>query len=104
MLRLADAAALAHRGADPAPTAPPPPAAAAAAAAPDRAGRWSRWSARWRSPPAPPCWPRNGSCTATACSENRTRNVGGGVLIGAGAALTVTGAYVTIVRAAAAIR
>ncbi|HEY6475830.1 MAG TPA: hypothetical protein VI456_04560 [Polyangia bacterium] len=40
-----------------------------------------------------------GSCTATACSENRSRNIGGGVLLGAGAALTVTGAYVTIVRA-----
>jgi|SRR6185437_6918938 hypothetical protein len=39
------------------------------------------------------------SCTATACSENRSRNIGGGVLIGAGAALTLTGAYVTIVRA-----
>ncbi len=38
------------------------------------------------------------SCTATVCSENRSRNVGGGVLIGAGAALTLTGAYVTIVR------
>jgi hypothetical protein len=40
-----------------------------------------------------------GSCTATACSENRARNIGGGVLLGAGAALTLTGAYVTIVRA-----
>jgi len=40
-----------------------------------------------------------GSCTATACSENRSRNIGGGVLLGTGAALTVTGAYVTIVRA-----
>ncbi len=40
-----------------------------------------------------------GSCTATACSENRSRNIGGGILLGAGAALTVTGAYVTIVRA-----
>ena len=39
------------------------------------------------------------SCTATACLENRSRNIGGGVLIGAGAALTLTGAYVTIVRA-----
>lgn len=39
------------------------------------------------------------SCTATACSENRSRNISGGVLIGAGAALTLTGAYVTIVRA-----
>jgi hypothetical protein len=39
-----------------------------------------------------------GSCTATECSENRSRNIAGGVLIGAGAALTVTGAYVTIVR------
>jgi hypothetical protein len=36
--------------------------------------------------------------TATDCSANRARNVGGGVLIGAGAALTLTGAYVTIVR------
>jgi hypothetical protein len=40
-----------------------------------------------------------GSCTATACSENRSRNIGGGVLVGAGALLTLTGAYVTIVRA-----
>jgi hypothetical protein len=40
-----------------------------------------------------------GSCTATECSENRSRNIGGGVLLGAGAALTLTGAYVTIVRA-----
>ena len=40
----------------------------------------------------------NGDCTATACDENRTRNAAGGVLIGAGAALTVGGAYVTIVR------
>jgi len=40
----------------------------------------------------------NGDCTAIACDENRTRNLAGGVLIGAGAALTLTGAYVTIVR------
>jgi hypothetical protein len=40
-----------------------------------------------------------GSCTATDCSENRSRNIGGGVLLGAGAALTLTGAYVTIARA-----
>jgi hypothetical protein len=39
-----------------------------------------------------------GSCTATACDENRTRNAGGGVLIGAGAALALTGTYITIVR------
>lgn len=39
-----------------------------------------------------------GSCTGTMCSENRARNAAGGVLIGAGVALTVTGAYVTIVR------
>jgi hypothetical protein len=39
-----------------------------------------------------------GSCTAMTCSENRTRNAAGGVLIGAGAALTLTGAYITIVR------
>ncbi len=41
----------------------------------------------------------NGECTATSCSEGRARNAMGGVLIGAGAALTLTGAYVTIVRA-----
>jgi hypothetical protein len=40
----------------------------------------------------------NANCTATACDENRSRNVAGGVLIGAGAALAVGGAYVTIVR------
>jgi hypothetical protein len=40
----------------------------------------------------------NGECTATACDDNRGRNVAGGVLIGAGAALTAGGAYVTIVR------
>jgi hypothetical protein len=40
----------------------------------------------------------NGDCTATACDENRTRTAAGGILIGAGAALTLTGAYVTIIR------
>jgi hypothetical protein len=40
----------------------------------------------------------NGDCTAMACDENRTRNAAGGILIGAGAALTLGGAYVTIVR------
>ena len=40
----------------------------------------------------------NGDCTAMACDENRTRNAAGGALIGVGAALTVGGAYVTIVR------
>jgi hypothetical protein len=40
-----------------------------------------------------------GGCTDTSCSENRSRNIGGGVLLGAGAALTLTGAYVTITRA-----
>ena len=40
----------------------------------------------------------NGDCTATGCDENRTRSAAGGVLIGAGAALTLTGAYVTIIR------
>ena len=39
-----------------------------------------------------------GSCTGMACSENRARNITGGVLVGAGAALTVTGTYVTIMR------
>jgi hypothetical protein len=41
----------------------------------------------------------NGGCKGTSCAEGRSRNAMGGVLIGAGAALTVTGAYVTIVRA-----
>jgi hypothetical protein len=40
----------------------------------------------------------NGDCTATSCDANRTRNATGGALIGAGAVLTVAGAYVTIVR------
>jgi hypothetical protein len=40
----------------------------------------------------------NGSCTATGCSENRTRNAVGGVLIGGGAAFAVMGTYVTVVR------
>jgi hypothetical protein len=40
----------------------------------------------------------NGSCTATGCSENRTRSAAGGVLIGAGAALAIGGAYITIAR------
>jgi hypothetical protein len=40
----------------------------------------------------------NGSCTATRCDENRTRNAAGGILIGAGAALTIGGTYVTIAR------
>jgi hypothetical protein len=40
----------------------------------------------------------NGSCTSTGCNENRTRSAAGGILIGAGAALTIGGTYVTIVR------
>jgi hypothetical protein len=39
-----------------------------------------------------------GSCTASRCSENRTRAALGGSLVGAGAVLTVVGAYVTIER------
>lgn len=40
----------------------------------------------------------NGTCTGTSCDENRTRNATAGILIGAGAALTIGGTYVTIVR------
>jgi hypothetical protein len=40
----------------------------------------------------------NGACTASACDENRTRNVAGGALIGAGAVLAVGGVYVAVVR------
>jgi hypothetical protein len=40
----------------------------------------------------------NGSCTGTACSENRTRSAVGGALGGAGAVVAVMGTYVTIVR------
>jgi hypothetical protein len=40
----------------------------------------------------------NGSCTGTACDENRTRSAVGGGLIGAGAAVAFMGTYVTIVR------
>jgi len=39
-----------------------------------------------------------GSCDATKCSENRTRSAVGGGLIGAGAVMTVMGAYITIER------
>jgi hypothetical protein len=39
-----------------------------------------------------------GACTATSCDANRTRNLAGGVLVGGGAALALTGAYVTFVR------
>jgi hypothetical protein len=96
MLRLADALR-AHIEEPPAPLAPLPPA----------------------PPPAPPrlvgpvvlamigalaigagaaVLASNGSCTATSCDENRNRDLAGGVLVGAGAALALTGAYVTIVR------
>lgn len=40
----------------------------------------------------------NGPCMGSNCSEGRLRNAMGGVLIGAGAALTVTGAYIAIAR------
>ena len=40
----------------------------------------------------------NGPCMGANCSEGRLRNTMGGVLIGAGAALTVTGAYVAVSR------
>jgi hypothetical protein len=40
----------------------------------------------------------NGSCTGTACSENRTRSAVGGTLIGAGAVAAVAGTYVTVMR------
>jgi hypothetical protein len=39
-----------------------------------------------------------GSCTATKCSENRTRYAIGGGLIGAGAVTTFVGAYLTVER------
>jgi hypothetical protein len=42
-----------------------------------------------------------GSCDATKCSENRTRSAFGGALLGAGAAVTFMGAYVTIDRSRA---
>jgi hypothetical protein len=40
----------------------------------------------------------NSPCTATSCDENRTRDLTGGILVGAGGALALTGTYVTIVR------
>ena len=40
----------------------------------------------------------NGPCMGANCSEGRLRNSMGGVLIGAGAVLTVTGAYVAVSR------
>lgn len=42
-----------------------------------------------------------GGCSATKCSENRTRSAVGGGLIGAGAVMTVVGAYVTVERSRA---
>jgi hypothetical protein len=39
-----------------------------------------------------------GSCFGTKCSENRVRTAVGGGLIGAGAVMTVMGAYVTVER------
>ena len=39
-----------------------------------------------------------GSCTATKCSENRTRSAMGGSLIGAGAVMAFVGGYVSIER------
>jgi hypothetical protein len=41
-----------------------------------------------------------GDCpmSTSGCSENRLRSTLGGVLIGAGSVVTVTGAYVTIMR------
>ena len=97
MLRLADGLR-AHIEDNAPPIAPAAGHAAAGAArrARSRARRDDRRARDRRR--ASPCWPRNGDCTATACDENRTRSAAGGVLIGAGAALTIGGTYVTIVR------
>jgi len=40
-----------------------------------------------------------GSCTGTACSENRLRSTAGGVMIGAGLTIAAVGTHVTIMRA-----
>jgi hypothetical protein len=40
-----------------------------------------------------------GSCNGTGCSENRFRSTAGGVMIGAGLTVAVTGTYVTLMRA-----
>jgi len=40
----------------------------------------------------------NGSCTESSCDQNRTKNMAGGILLGAGAAFALTGAYVTVIR------
>jgi hypothetical protein len=96
MLRLADALRVRIEEMTPAPTAPPPlpppppprllgPAVLAMAGALAMGVGFAVLAS-------------NGDCTARSCDENRTRSATGGILIGAGAALAVTGAYVTIVR------
>ena len=96
MLRLADAVRshIDEAVPLPAPVAPPPPAPAPHLAGPAVLAMVGALAVAAGAA----VLASQGSCTATDCSANRSRNIGGGVLIGAGAALTLTGAYVTIVR------
>jgi hypothetical protein len=97
MLRLADAVRSHIDEAIPVPTPPPPPPPAPA---PHLAGPAILTMVGALAVAAGAAvLTSQGSCSSTSCSENRSRNIGGGVLLGAGAALTLTGAYVTIIRA-----
>ena len=96
MLRLADAIrAYLEESAPPMPApAPPPPPAPPSLAAPMVAAMVGALALATGFA----VLSSNGSCTLTGCSENRDRNVLGGMLIGAGGALAVGGAYVTVAR------
>jgi hypothetical protein len=97
MLKLADAVR-SHID-EPAPPPPPPPPPAPPPAPPHVAGPMLLAMAGALAVAAGAVvLAGNGSCTGAACSEGRERNAMGGALIGAGAALTLTGAYVTVVR------
>lgn len=97
MLKLADA--IRSHIEEPPPPPPPPPPALPPPAPPHLAGPMLVAMAGALAVAAGAVvLAGNGPCTGTTCSEGRQRNAMGGVLIGAGAALAVTGAYVTVVR------
>ena len=98
MLRLADAVR-SHID-EPIPLqAPPPPPPPPPRAAPDRAGAGGDGRRAGGRPPGPPCWPRRGAARPPPARRTGRATSAAAILLGAGAALTVTGAYVTIVRA-----
>jgi hypothetical protein len=95
MLRLADTLrAYVEETAAPAPVAPPPPPPPPRLAAPVIAAMAGALAIAAGFG----VLASNGSCTQSACSENRSRSALGGALIGGGAAVMAVGTYVTIVR------